>query len=653
MESNIHSGRVVIYLLLCIVLTDLPGSCFAGQTETNTAVMVAVQTLLFNNHDTTAPAPSIIGAREVQSSPVEQGTLFAAPDGRLNDCTPNAPCSVRTAFSRLTPGDTLFLRGGTYDVTAPLRPGNSGLEDNPIIIESYPGETAILEGHYSSAEDVSNNPGGRTSGIRLGNDHSYIIVRKIEVKHMGWAGISVYGSNNIVEGCHTHNNMISGIALYGGEWHEDNENYIIPYPYGYNIIRDNISNANSDVGLPANGGNSDGIAISSGRYNTIIHNTVYANSDDGIDTWRSNDSFLGFNLVYDNGRGDGNGNGIKAGGNLNPDATNGLRAVVKHNISYDNKKRGLDYNAGHDVIFQYNTSFRNGTVGINGAADTTVEFNIASHNGSQNSQLGTNNSWNIQEQITFLSTDPNSPDFLKPESGFPFIDMGAYANLSPHQAKIFIIGGSTVHNTSVGEQGYGARLGEYMINPDKIFNRARSGASTKSYRPDMAGTTRDWPGLIALLRETDISEGAYLLLHFGHNDEDDSRPSLFTEPGRGNDFYNNLKAFVHEVSTLGVTPVLVTPVNRMYKGSHTHITAYGDYPQTIKFLAEDEQILLLDLEEKSFNEFNTYPDTESIFNQFAYDDHTHFDPDAAKIVAGWLKELACDSSDQLLCNQFK
>jgi lysophospholipase L1-like esterase len=617
------------------------------------SILPAIFFLLFNNQNISPLEQPTIGAELVQSTAIELGTIFASPDGSGNDCSQETPCSVQTAFSQLEPGDILFLRGGTYDINNSLIPGSSGLADNPITIESYPEELAILEGHYSSADDVANDPNGRTSGIRLGSDHSYVIVRNIEVKHMGWAGISVYGSHNIVEGCNTHNNLVSGIALYGGEWHEDHENYQIPYPQGYNIIRNNISHANSDVGLPANGGNSDGIAISSGRYNTIIHNTVYANSDDGIDTWRSNDSFVGFNLVYDNGRGDGNGNGIKAGGNLNPEATNGLRAVVKHNIVYDNNKRGLDYNSGHDVIFHYNTSFRNGTVGVHGVDDTQVEFNIASNNGSQNSALGSNNSWNIQENITFLSTDPSSDDFLKPEPGSPFTNMGAYANLAPHAAKIFIIGGSTVHNSSVGEQGYGSSLNEYLINPDNIFNLARSGASSKSYRPDRAGTNRDWPGLLALIEDTDIGKGAYLLIQFGHNDEDESRAELFTNPGRGNDFYNNLKAFIDEVKALGVTPVLITSVERMYKNSHSHITGFGDYPETVRFLAEDEHILLLDLEAKSFDEFNTYADTEAIFNQFAYDDHTHFSPDGAKIIAGWLKELSCLSSDQLLCSQFK
>ncbi len=640
--------RLLTFLASIAGLISFPGLCRA---DANAAVMTAIQLLLLDDQNTKTGQP-IFGARQVSSTPVAQGTLFASTDGNGNTCSLQSPCPIWTAFAQLSPGDILFLRGGTYDITMALSPGNSGLINNPIVIESYPGEMAILEGQYSSPEDVANNPNGRTSGIRLSSAHSYITVRNIEMKHMGWAGINVYGSHNLVEGCHTHHNLISGIALYGGEWHEDDPDYLIPYPHGYNIIKDNISHANSDVGLSSDGEHSDGIAISSGRYNKIIHNTIYANSDDGIDTWRSNDSYVAFNLVYDNGRGsNGDGNGIKAGGNINPDAGNGMRTVAEHNISYNNRAIGIHYNAGLDVIFRYNTSWHNETVGIRGVDDTLIEYNIVSNNGSQDSGLGTNNSWNIQENITFLSTDPNSDDFLKPEADSPFVNMGVYANLTPQ--KIFLIGDSTVHNTSEGDQGFGSRLSEFMINPDKVFNRARSGASTKSYRPDRAGTTRDWPGLIDLFRETDLSDGAYLLMHFGHNDEDESRPEQFTMPGRGNEFYNNLKAFVNEMKALGVTPVLITPVERMYKGNHTHITAYGDYPQTIRFLAEDEQILLLDLQEKSYNEFNTYVDTEAIFNDFAYDDHTHFDPEGAKKVAGWLKELICSSSDQFLCSQFK
>lgn len=373
-------------------------------------------------------ALTIIGARGVESTPVDKGTLFASIEGNEYSCSHDKPCSIQTAFSQLKAGDVLFLRGGEYTITASLIPAVSGTADNPIIIESYPAELAILEGNYITSDDVNNNPDERTSGIRLGNDHNSTIIRKIEIRYMGWAGVNVYGSHNIIEGCHVHHNKLTGIALYGGVWREDDEDYVIPYLYGYNIVRDNIVNDNSDEGLAADGGNSDGISISSGKFNTIIHNTVYANSDDGIDTWRSNDTSVEFNLVYDQGRGSGDGNGIKAGGNSDENSLNGLNAVVKHNIVYANRAKGLDYNSGKNVIFQYNTSYNNQTDGVTGADDTTVEYNIGSNNGRQDSDLGNNNSWNTQENITFLSTDPNSNNFLKPEVGSDFESMGAYAN---------------------------------------------------------------------------------------------------------------------------------------------------------------------------------------------------------------------------------
>lgn len=91
----------------------------------------------------------------------------------------------------------------------------------------------------------------------------------------------------------------------------------------------------------------------------------------------------------------------------------------------------------------------------------------------------------------------------------------------------------------------------------------------------------------------------------------------------------------------------------MYKGSHTHTTAYGNYAQTVRDLAQDENIILLDLEARSFTEFDSYATTADIYNAFAYDDHTHFDPEGANIVAGWLVDLICNSSDENLCNQFR
>jgi regulator of RNase E activity RraA len=48
------------------------------------------------------------------------------------------------ALKQLKPGDTLYLRGGTY--YEKVRLSQSGTADGPIVIASYPGEMAIIDG---------------------------------------------------------------------------------------------------------------------------------------------------------------------------------------------------------------------------------------------------------------------------------------------------------------------------------------------------------------------------------------------------------------------------------------------------------------------------------------------------------------------------
>ncbi len=378
------------------------------------------------------PTPEVIylGPRNVAPTPLELGSLFAAPDGTGDVCSENDPCSLRTAFGRLEPGSVLFLRGGVYPIRGGLHTGALvGTAEQPVTIESYPGEWAVLEGGYRRAEDYEEDEHQYYYGIRIDADAEYVYVRRLEVRYMGSAGIGIRGSHNVVEGCELHHNTLSGVEIYGGEWHEDDPDFVLPYPEGYNTVRDNVVHDNSDVYMSTKGDNADGVAVSSGRFNRVIHNRVYANSDDGVDTWRSNDSYVAFNLSYDNGRGElGNGNGFKAGGNLNPDAGNGLRAVVIHNLAYGNRARGFDYNAGKDVLFACNTAYRNGTYGFLGADDTRMVRNIALGNGTDAyGGVQEDNSWQLEGSPSFVSRDPASPDFLRPVAGDPFENLGAYA----------------------------------------------------------------------------------------------------------------------------------------------------------------------------------------------------------------------------------
>ncbi len=77
--------------------------------------------------------------------PSEAATFYVSPQGSDSAAgTISAPFrTVNFAATRLSPGDTLYLRGGTYfeRVTVSV----SGAAGAPIVIQGYPGETAVLD----------------------------------------------------------------------------------------------------------------------------------------------------------------------------------------------------------------------------------------------------------------------------------------------------------------------------------------------------------------------------------------------------------------------------------------------------------------------------------------------------------------------------
>lgn len=356
----------------------------------------------------------------VQHTDEEKGNLFASSNGKGNGCQKQNPCTLETAINKLKAGSVLFLRGGTYNLVKGLDISQSGTAENPIIVESYPGEVAILDGGNRSADDIRHRDNFTRFGIRI--DHAeHVKIRKLEIRGMSLSGISMSGRHNVVEGCKVHGNFLVGIQL--------NNNG------AFNTVINNIVHNNSDVGLNpeddrtgfrqyGNGGNADGIQVVDGNNHRVYHNLVFENSDDGIDTWQSDDSEVKFNVSHHNGLGGGNGNGIKAGGN-----GQGENSVIEHNIAYENKSKGFDYNKGINVTFRYNTSFKN-RVGFTGSESTLFEFNIAYKNGVDFYGIGEqrSNSWQVDTDAKLMSFNPDSKDFLRPVNGSVFEHMGSYAD---------------------------------------------------------------------------------------------------------------------------------------------------------------------------------------------------------------------------------
>jgi hypothetical protein len=110
----------------------------------------------------------------------------------------------------------------------------------------------------------------------------------------------------------------------------------------------------------------------------------------------------------------------------------GAGAQIEGNIAFDNKEHGFDchYDRNTGVSFKYNTAYRNGKLGfgIEKGKEVTLESNIASENtgGQVLHGIQRGNSWQIDGDVSFISTEPGSNDFLKPKEGSGFERMGAY-----------------------------------------------------------------------------------------------------------------------------------------------------------------------------------------------------------------------------------
>jgi len=617
-----------------------------------------------------SPKNNELGAQSIQPTLFKEGTIFVSPTGIGSGISVDDPASLNVGLANLKEGSVLFLRNGTYTGWSRLKLTNvKGTAENPIIIESYPGEKAIIDGEYRD----------RSSGFELWKGTGYIYLRNLEITRMQQTAIQIKTSNNKVEGCTLHDNHLSGVHLMS-TYIESKDTYTD----GNNIIRNNVIYNNSDAGLSGgnynDGDNADGIAISSGINNKILHNTIHDNSDDGIDTWQSDTSEIAYNLVYKQGKGaQGNGNGIKLGGFLGESKGKGVRAYAHHNVVYQNKSIGFDLNAGKNVRIEYNTSYKN-NVGYSNLRNgqVTVKNNISYEDTLPPHKRGTqeSNSWQLRDEVIesnyFKSLDPTSSDFLKPSSYNFLGSIGAYAKSEITLVPLFLIGDSTVDNYTTRdkkrvEMGWGNVLEQLMINPNMKYNHARSGSSSLSYTTvtptwksngfwgDGASlNTHGGMGAKQRIIDTDTIKGGFLLIQFGHNDAANGSEinatietvpevnlqALTNAPSNIISYESNLRRYIEHAFENNVIPVLITSVSRMipyalgcpeteeYEGMSScpnqHIydldkkSLLGnpfagqvlDYPKAMKSLQKEyanqgQKVILLDLTNASMKKYRT------------------------------------------------
>jgi hypothetical protein len=244
----------------------------------------------------------------------------------------NAPlATIAQAITLSQPGDTIWVRGGTYNLASTISIGSSksGTAANPYKLLAYPGEAPVLD--FRAQPYSANNSGMK--GISLNG--SYWRIKGLTIQYAADNGLAIGGSNNIVEQCVARQNQDSGFQISGSG-------------PSNNLLLNCDSYANFDYGNL--GENADGFAVKFrglGPGNVISGARSYENADDGFDFWQAEHGVTvvnswsfhnGVPAVFNNPAGyQGDSNGLKLG---HDSGTH----VLKNLLVWGNIVHGIDIN---------------------------------------------------------------------------------------------------------------------------------------------------------------------------------------------------------------------------------------------------------------------------------------------------------------------
>jgi lysophospholipase L1-like esterase len=204
------------------------------------------------------------------------------------------------------------------------------------------------------------------------------------------------------------------------------------------------------------------------------------------------------------------------------------------------------------------------------------------------------------------------------------ISVNAFAN---DKTTIFIAGDSTAcnygtdDNYAVPRAGWGMYLSSFIDDDIEVKNYAKSGRSSKSFAAEDNYTQ--------LMSE--LGEGDYLLIQFGHNDQkkssDEDLATRYTSPEGGiNDegsFKNSLyTSYIKPALDKGATPILLTPIPR-YKFNEDGSIAdsHGQYDDDVRELAEELDIDCLDVNTDISKVYDNHAD-DAVMMHAIYKDNT-------------------------------
>lgn len=230
----------------------------------------------------------------------------------------------------------------------------------------------------------------------------------------------------------------------------------------------------------------------------------------------------------------------------------------------------------------------------------------------------------------------------------------AFAMPEKKKITIWMCGDSTMsikEKKAYPETGWGMPFVYFWDSTVTIENLAKNGRSTSSFRNE---------GLWQIVFNK-ATEGDYVFIQFGHNDEISTKKTYTTEA----EFKNNLKQYVAETRGRKAIPVLLTPMARRKFDVNGKIEGTHDvYSQIVRDVAKDDRVILFDMDkitQQLYQQFGV-ENSKLLFMQLmpnehpnypeGRDDNTHFNELGARLVSQLvlteIRSLIPDLADRIV-----
>lgn len=238
-------------------------------------------------------------------------------------------------------------------------------------------------------------------------------------------------------------------------------------------------------------------------------------------------------------------------------------------------------------------------------------------------------------------------------------------SLNAAPRRVHTIGDSTMSDyqpAATPKRGWGMYL-QAFFNTDSVTvnNRGKSGASTRTFYQ----TPNLWPSV-----KQQMKAGDYLIIQFAHNDEKCKGEDVYVQNAKlraeGKDTLTDmrgtepnttykefLRTYIREARSMGVTPILMSPICRAYfqkdgtindEGRHKLVES-KDYVKAMREVAQEMWVPFLDMTARSRDFYEQQGKDYCMANYFNCGDKTHTSAAGGMAIASLAYELIINSPE--------